>query len=117
MGILAVDLDRTLAFYSHWEGVDRIGEPIPEVVERVKEQLALGRKVVIFTARACHGPVAIRYIEDWCLRHLGRVLPVTNVKTYEIDEIWDDIAVKVVPNQGHFAKVCPTPSLCRKQCM
>jgi hypothetical protein len=28
------------------------------------------------------------------------VLPVTNVKTFDIIEIWDDRAVQVIPNTG-----------------
>ena len=48
---IGVDLDGTLARYEQYEGPMSIGEPIPEMVDRVKAWLAAGREVRIFTAR------------------------------------------------------------------
>jgi hypothetical protein len=45
------DLDRCLAQYSHWQGVEHIGEPIAPMVAKVKQYLAEGKRVKIFTAR------------------------------------------------------------------
>lgn len=98
-GTIAVDLDGTLALYDRWRGIEHIGEPIPEMAKRVKDWLSKGIKVVIFTARAST-PEAIPYIEAWTKKHFGRVIPVTNKKTFDIVELWDDRAVQVLPNTG-----------------
>lgn len=119
-GWIGVDLDGTLAMYNGWKGVDHIGEPIKPMVERVKKWLAQGREVRIFTARVndCGavykslptGDVfdkdsldtdrVRKNIEEWCLKHIGVVLPITNVKDYGMIELWDDRAVQVVFNEG-----------------
>jgi hypothetical protein len=98
-GWYGVDLDGTLAHYEHWVSTNHIGEPIPIMVTRVKTWLAQGRRVKIFTARAC-SPEAIPFIHEWCLTHIGQVLEVTNIKDYGMIELWDDRAVQVVPNTG-----------------
>lgn len=105
-GIIAVDLDGTLARYDHWQGEYHIGEPIPEMVNRVKQWLAAGRDVRIFTARV-YGPDAEskrRVIEDWCRRYIGRVLPITCQKDPAMTEIWDDRAIQVLKNTGQPVK-------------
>ncbi len=99
---IAVDLDGTLAYYDKWRGIQHIGEPIEPMLTRVKLWLAEGRTVVIFTARA-DDPAAIPYIEDWCVRHIGMKLIVTNIKTSDISEFWDDKAVGVEQNTGDVA--------------
>jgi hypothetical protein len=80
--------------------------------------LAEGRDVRIFTARVDGGEVALAmgnpageafknverikgFIEQWCLKHLGRMLPITNKKDYGMIELWDDRCVQVVPNTGY----------------
>ena len=100
-GWIGVDLDGTLAHYETWVGPLDIGAPVLPMVERVKRWLSEGREVRIFTARACEGrPEMIEAIERWCEEHIGRRLQVTNVKDYEMDELWDDRAVQVYPNTG-----------------
>lgn len=47
-------MDGTLAVYDEWRGAHHIGEPIPLMVARVKDWLAAGKVVKIFTARM-HG--------------------------------------------------------------
>lgn len=104
-GWIGVDLDGTLARYvsGDFKGVDTIGEPIPAMVERVKQWLADGRDVRIFTARvANHGEAAIAPIRRWCREHLGRELPVTNVKDHQMWELYDDRAVQVEANTGRL---------------
>jgi hypothetical protein len=110
-GWIGVDLDATLCVYEKWEGPYVLGAPIPKMVERVKKWLAEGRDVRIFTARMTDVPfnndgtvhdlaVERASIEAWCVQHLGQVLPITNVKDWNMMELWDDRAVQVKPNTG-----------------
>ncbi len=116
-GWIGVDLDGTLAHYDGWVNESHIGAPVPAMLERVKRWLAEGRDVRIFTARVDGGTAALqmgnpngekfrdvafitRTIEQWCLEHVGRILPVTNKKDYGMDELWDDRAVQVRKNTG-----------------
>ncbi len=112
-GWIGVDLDGTLAEYTGWKGVDHIGDPIPKMVERVKRWLDEDRAVRIFTARV-HGhglPIigtdecvdVLTPIREWCEKHIGAVLPVTNIKDFGMVELWDDRAVQVIPNTGERA--------------
>ena len=109
---IGVDLDGTLAYHDSWKGHEHIGEPIPAMVQRVKKWLETGMTVKIFTARVCeHGQIihqnngqtvidVFTPIEEWCLKHLGQKLAITNVKDYEMLELWDDRAVQVISNTG-----------------
>lgn len=120
-GWIGVDLDGTLARYDGWKSAEHIGEPIPEMVERVRQWIADGIEVRIFTARidgasTKSADVAIaempelvtfrdkdlvrRTIDAWCVRHIGRALPITNVKDFEMIELWDDRCVAVETNTG-----------------
>lgn len=42
----------------------------------------------------------IKPIEDWCLKHLGKVLQITSIKDYSMVELWDDRAIGVKMNTG-----------------
>ena len=109
---IGVDLDGTLAYHDNWKGHEHIGDPIPAMVQRVKIWLDSGQTVKIFTARFCeHGQIiyqnngqavidVVTPIENWCLQHLGQKLAVTNVKDYNLLELWDDRAVQVIANTG-----------------
>lgn len=116
-GWIAVDLDGTLAQYNGWKGIEHIGPPVELMLKRVKAWLRLGYDVRIFTARVDGGEVALAagdkngeahrnivavrgYIEQWCMRHIGQVLPITNVKDYGMIELWDDRSKQVFPNSG-----------------
>jgi len=109
-GWIGVDLDKTIAYYTHWEGADKVGAPLPEMVKRVHDWLNSGVKVRIFTARVFapvhnakrqrEAAVSMIAIQDWCQKHLGVVLPVTCVKDQDMIEIWDDRAKQVIPNTG-----------------
>jgi hypothetical protein len=105
-GWIGVDLDGTLAEYTEWVGPHHIGAPIPTMVERVQNWIREGREVRIFTARV-DGGLPENLVRDtiaaWCLEHLGFRLPVTNVKDYQMVELWDDRAVQVIPNTGRRA--------------
>src|SRR5690242_5094505 len=97
MGWIGVDLDGTLATYGGWKGPGHIGEPIPVMVERVKNWLAAGQEVRIFTARAAASNMVnesgdadnkafadqqITLIGDWCELHIGQRLAVTATKDF-----------------------------------
>jgi hypothetical protein len=78
------------------------------MVARVKRWLSQGKDVRIMTARVCPNDLTgldgaasqVKIIEAWCLSNLGKVLPVTATKDYQMLELWDDRAVHVVPNTG-----------------
>lgn len=100
-GWIAVDLDGTLAHYDGWKGIDHIGEPVPLMVARVKAWLADGRDVRIFTARVADGAIETRtFIVEWCAKHIGQALPITNVKDFGMVELWDDRCVQIELNTG-----------------
>lgn len=98
-GWIGVDLDSTLAYHDEWQGIEHIGDPIPAMLNRVIKWIDQGKDVRIFTARADNAE-AIPYIDAWCKKHLGKVLPVTNVKDMSMIELWDDRAIKVEKNTG-----------------
>ena len=113
---IGVDLDGTLANH-YWPLLGRydplrIGDPIPIMVERVREWLRQGKTVRVFTARvgrngsaphtaATEDRAAIhRAIEEWTKTHIGTALEATCEKDYNMIELWDDRAVHVVCNTG-----------------
>lgn len=101
---IGVDLDGTLAHYDGWRGVEHIGDPVPRMLERVREWLAQDREVRIFTARVSAEPEENRrIIGDWCERHGLPRLAVTNVKDFGMIELWDDRAYRVEANTGEVA--------------
>lgn len=122
----AVDLDGTLAVYDRWRGHNHIGEPIPRTVARVKQLLADGHYVTIFTARMAgsnyvlgqaanaatyltEDPDCEKYndiavlIEEWCRMHIGQVLPITAEKKPYFHAFLDDRAEQIIPNDGRNA--------------
>lgn len=110
-GWVGFDLDGTLAKYDHWRGETHIGEPVPLMVEKVKEFLALGREVRIFTARVAEANVnedgsphninaVIEAIQAWTEKHIGQRLAVTNKKDFAMLQLWDDRAIQILPNLG-----------------
>ena len=97
---IGVDLDGTLAEYNDWIGIEHIGEAIPSMVERVKGWISRREKVKIFTARVTDGHEAIRYIHVWLAAQGLPELEVTNVKNFDMVELWDDRCVSVITNTG-----------------
>ena len=106
MGWIGVDLDGTLAEYHGWEGPSHIGAPVPAMVNRVRRWLDEDQDVRIFTARISgdSGPAQLARIYstiyEWCKEHLGTVLPITNVKDFQMIELWDNRCVQVEENTG-----------------
>lgn len=105
-GWIGVDLDGTLATYDKWRGIEHIGEPVLVMLDRVKNWLAKGYDVRIFTARVsregAERVATVAAIDAWCLKHLGRTLPVTCVKDFAMVELWDDRCVTVEANTGRI---------------
>ena len=100
--VIAVDLDGTLARHlPHKFDKDKIGEPVPEMLEKVKAALKSGKTVKIFTARASE-PENVPAIKKWLKDHDLPELEITNEKTKDMDEFWDDKARGVVKNHGVF---------------
>lgn len=99
MSWIGVDLDGTLAEYGSRNGANDIGLPVPKMLKRVQKWLKEGADVRIFTARA-YIPEQIPPVQAWCEKHLGVILPVTNVKDFGMSELWDDRAIQVIPNTG-----------------
>lgn len=96
---VGVDLDGTLAHWDGWKGIEHIGEPIQPMMARVNAWVSEGITVKIFTARASL-PEQIPYIHDWLEKHGLPRLEVTNIKDFEMVELWDDRCIQVVPNTG-----------------
>lgn len=114
MSWIGVDLDGTLAYYDGWKGVDNIGAPIPLMVGRVKRWLREGKTIKVFTARMHNQgmidpqtkrPIdALTPIETWCKKHIGVVLEVTNVKDFDMIELYDDRCIQVRTNTGRLVE-------------
>lgn len=122
MGHVLLDLDRSWAVYNsgdyHRFGPKVIGAPIPAMTAKVQALLEAGKEVRIFTARVNDviffnqaGLNSTEYLLDceiriaistWCLEQIGRYLMITNSKTHEADELWDDRARQLIPNTGEF---------------
>jgi hypothetical protein len=100
-GWIGVDLDGTLATYDGWKGEQHIGDPVPEMLDRVKAWIAEGKTVKIFTARIHdRTPSTVEVIHKWCETHIGTRLEITNVKDFGMYELWDDRAITVEKNTG-----------------
>lgn len=102
-GWIGVDLDGTLAFYDRADG--GIGKPLAPMMARVKDWIAAGVEVRIFTARASDASL-IPPIKEW-LRSVGLPdLKVTNIKDFDMIALWDDRAIRVKHNTGHVCGGC-----------
>lgn len=102
-GWIGVDLDGTLAHYSTWS--EEIGEPVPAMVQRVKEWIREGKEVRILTARGNHDPG--RYdqlvkVYEWVKEHIGTPLEVTHKKDPQMIRLYDDRVRQVRPNTGEL---------------
>lgn len=113
-GWIGVDFDGTLAKYDGWSASE-LGEPVPLMLERVRQWLCAGIDVRIVTARVAQSgrtnaigqiddaafvETQRTLIQDWTEKHLGVRLPVTASKDLAMIELWDDRAVAVEFNTG-----------------
>ena len=116
-GWIGVDLDGTLAKSLKLRAAEHIGGPINRMVKRVKKWLAEGQEVRIFTSRVNpnHRRIeALRAraaIEAWSKRHLGRALPVTHEKDWNMMLLFDDRARQVERNTGRVLSSSSTKRL------
>jgi hydroxymethylpyrimidine pyrophosphatase-like HAD family hydrolase len=97
---IACDLDGTLA--KHQPGKfdkDKIGDPVPAMVDKVRRAIASGHEVRIFTARATD-KANIPPIKKWLKKHDLPALEITCNKCPEITDFWDDRARRVKRNVG-----------------
>jgi hypothetical protein len=101
---IGVDLDGTLAYYTTFKGDYIIGDPIPNMITKVKKWIKDGKKVKIFTARvsAHNRDISLikKTIKNWCVEHIGVELEITNIKDTNMIELWDDRAIRVLKNKG-----------------
>lgn len=101
-GWVGVDLDGTLAHYDGWDH-GKIGAPVKLMVERVKTWLSEGVDVRIVTARVSVPSQADEQrveIAVWLRTYVGRELPITSCKDYQMVALWDDRAIQVKNNTG-----------------
>lgn len=104
-GWIGVDFDGTLSIDM---GRDKPpGPPVRPVLDLVKELLAHGHDVRIFTARCFDGTTPIHQelakVREWCLVWIGQQLPITNVKDHHMNILLDDRAISVNKNAGNLA--------------
>lgn len=102
-GWIGVDFDGTLAHYDGWKGETTFGRPVPAMLDRVKRWVGDGHEVRVFTARVSDEdgrPEIVAAIQAWLVTHGLPALAVTNVKDFQMIELWDDRAVQVIPNTG-----------------
>jgi hypothetical protein len=92
-GFKGVDFDGTLVR----DDVPEANVPIMPMVERIRKWLAEGEDVIIFTARGWQ-----QGVEDFCVEHFGRALPITNIKLRGLSEWYDDRCIAVEPNTGRI---------------
>jgi len=108
---IGVDFDGTLAH----DTVNRkdpyeLGEPIIQMVNRVKDWIAKGFEVRIFTARMHpysytagieRDPKKMEAaLKSWCKKHIGVELVCTNAKDGMMEVLWDDRTVRVIAGTG-----------------
>jgi len=108
-GWVGFDLDGTLAKYDHFEGWDKIGDPIEPMIEMVKSIRRRGIICKVWTARASVASRAINnltfeqvesVIKRWTLEHIGEELDVVTEKDCHMLCAVDDSVIQVEKNTG-----------------
>jgi hypothetical protein len=86
-----------------------IGEPIPSMLNLVKENIKNGNDIKIFTARvSTYGSIkriydsiiARYYINIWVKKNVGYKLDIVCAKDFKTRKIYDDIAISIKTNEG-----------------
>ena len=101
---IGVDLDGTLAYHEAGSSIAEIGPPIDAMMARVKQMLAEGRCVKIFTARATD-PDQLPLIQKWLRENGLPPLEITNCKDFKMIVLYDDRCIQVEPNTGKIVSV------------
>jgi len=102
---IALDLDGTLAHYDGWKGIEHIGEPVPAMLEKVRDWVEKGYVITIFTARVSvpeEAPDANHHISMWLRKHDLPAFEVTAIKHKKFTMFIDDRAHGVIKNEGTF---------------
>ena len=77
-------------------------EPVASMIALVKDFLADGYCVKVFTARTTEYPDASERIQEWLVRQGLPPLEVTNAKDTGLLFFYDDRVRQVVPNTGQL---------------
>ncbi|MEI7729172.1 MAG: hypothetical protein WCO56_06355 [Verrucomicrobiota bacterium] len=99
---VGVDLDGTLSGNHQLDftgTVYGIGEPVPEMMTKVRQMLAANITVKIFTARAFE-PKGIPPVRAWLTKHQLPELEITNQKDPFMVFFYDDRAIQTVSCKG-----------------
>ncbi len=96
-----VDLDGTLAYFSRVSSYDKIGEPVPAMLDLVKKMINHGIRVKIFTARV-QDPEQLPIIRKWLKDNGLPELEITNIKDYNMTRLYDDRCIQVERNTGRL---------------
>ena len=101
---IGFDFDGTLVETDGWKGVECIGKPIWSMWDRLKDHIARGDTVKIFTARVCgsNADKAHHFIKEWLKKNNFPDLEITNVKDHGCKFIYDDRVVQVERNTGQL---------------
>jgi hypothetical protein len=96
---IGVGLDGTLAQLNGPLDPARIGEPVPNMVARVRDWTHRGHTVKVFTPRAAD-EAGQALVEQWLETHRLPELEVTCEKDLHMLELWDSRAVQIIANMG-----------------
>lgn len=106
-GYYGVDLDGTLAHFDEDVPYDpeKIGEPIPVILESIKDAITNGQEIRIVTARVNlpdeqERAEMVTRIQDWCEANGLPRLEVQAHKDYGMIRLYDDRVVEVFRNKG-----------------
>jgi len=113
---IGIDLDGTLAVAADKFDPHSIGKPVPAIVKMVRDFIAQGKRVKIFTARVCitgqksdAGTADLAFslyqhalISVWLSEIFYTALEVTCVKDFLCEQIYDDRAWRVETNTGEI---------------
>lgn len=101
-GVIAFDLDGTLAKYTGWRGMQHIGIPIKKMVDKAMAYHNVGKKVVIFTARVSVDRTNEKFIKKWLADNKLPLWQITAIKSMKFVKIYDDRAIAVETNTGRI---------------
>src|SRR5947209_16992513 len=109
---VGIDFDGTTVWKNpHFTSEDfgKTGNPLPAMIALARDLLREGLDVRIFTARVTptldpqrqrEAAESTLVVQDFCIHHFGRALPITNAKDDDCAAILDDIAFHVTRNTG-----------------
>ena len=96
-----IDLDGTLAFHDRMSSMDEVGDPIPAMLDLVKELIKNNIRIKIFTARA-QDPGQLTIIREWLKANGLPELEITNTKDYNMQWLLDNRCIQVESNTGRL---------------